>query len=85
MPLIVWLLVGGFVGWLAGAVMKNDAGCIGNIVIGIAGAFIGGLIFGRGTINNAPLTISSLVVSVIGAIVLIGLVNLLRQSGGRRR
>ena len=50
MGIILWLVIGGVVGWLASIVMRTDAqqGIFLNIVVGIVGAFIGGLIFGRG-------------------------------------
>ena len=82
MGLIVWLVVGGVVGWLASMVMRTDAqqGLLLNIVVGIVGAFIGGLIFTRGSINNAPLNLYSFLVSLCGAIVLLGIVNLFRRG-----
>ena len=53
--IIIWLVVGGVVGWLASIVMRTDAqqGILLNIVVGIIGAFIGGLLIGGGSINNA--------------------------------
>ena len=82
MALIVWLIVGGVVGWLASLVMRTDAqqGIILNIVVGIVGAFIGGLIFGGGSINNAPLNVGSFLVSLVGAIILLAIVNLVRRG-----
>ena len=49
MGIIIWLVVGGIFGWLASLIMRTDAqqGIMLNIVVGIVGAFIGGLIFGR--------------------------------------
>jgi uncharacterized membrane protein YeaQ/YmgE (transglycosylase-associated protein family) len=60
--------------------MGGTGGLLVDFVVGIAGAFIGGLIFARGNINNAPLTVSSFVVSLIGAVILLGVVNLLRRG-----
>ena len=53
MGIIIWLIVGGVVGWLASLIMRTDAqqGIILNIVVGIVGAVIAGLIFGGGNIN----------------------------------
>ena len=53
MGIILWLVVGGVIGWLASMVMRTDAqqGILLNIVVGIVGAFIGGLIFSGGSIN----------------------------------
>ncbi|MDE2302251.1 MAG: GlsB/YeaQ/YmgE family stress response membrane protein [Sphingomonadales bacterium] len=80
MGLIVWLIIGGIVGWLAGLIMRENHGVIGNIVVGILGAFIGGLLLARGEINNAPLTIRSFLVSLLGAVILLAIVNLLRRG-----
>ena len=85
MGLIIWLIVGGVVGWLASLVMRTDAqqGLLLNIVVGVVGAFIGGLIFTGGTINQAPLSLEAFLVSLIGAVVLLGIVNLLRRGSLR--
>ncbi|HJQ16165.1 MAG TPA: GlsB/YeaQ/YmgE family stress response membrane protein [Allosphingosinicella sp.] len=85
MGLIMWLIVGGVVGWLASMVMRTDAqqGIILNIVVGIIGAFLGGLILGRGNINNSPLTLTSFLVSLVGAIILLAIVNLVRRGSVR--
>jgi uncharacterized membrane protein YeaQ/YmgE (transglycosylase-associated protein family) len=83
--IIVWLVVGGIVGWLASLVMRTDAqqGVLLNIVVGIVGAFIGGLVLNRGTINQAPLNLTAFLVSLLGAIVLLAIVNLLRRGSLR--
>ena len=89
MNFIIWIVVGGIIGWLASLVMKTDAeqGMILNIVVGIVGALLGGWLlaplFGTGTINQNDFSISSLLVSFLGAIVLLMVVNLLRR--GRTR
>lgn len=85
MGLIIWLIVGGVAGWLASLIMRTDAqqGLILNIVVGIVGAFIAGLIFSGGTINQAPLSIEAFLVSLVGAVVLLGIVNLLRRGSIR--
>lgn len=82
MGLIAWIIVGGVIGWLASIIMRTDAqqGIFLNIVVGIIGAFIGGLLISGGSINNAPLTITSFLVSLLGAIVLLGIVNLVRRG-----
>jgi uncharacterized membrane protein YeaQ/YmgE (transglycosylase-associated protein family) len=83
--IIVWLVVGGIVGWLASLVMRTDAqqGVLLNVVVGIVGAFIGGMIFSRGNINEAPLSVTAFIVSLIGAIILLGVVNLFRRGSLR--
>lgn len=82
MGIIMWLIVGGVVGWLASMIMRTDAqqGIVLNIVVGIVGAFIGGLIFGGGEINNAPLTLGTFLVSLLGAVILLAIVNLVRRG-----
>ena len=82
MGLIMWLIVGGVIGWLASIIMRTDAqqGILLNIVVGIVGAFIGGLIITGGSINNAPLNLTTFLVSLLGAVVLLAIVNLVRRG-----
>jgi uncharacterized membrane protein YeaQ/YmgE (transglycosylase-associated protein family) len=83
--IIVWLVVGGVVGWLASLIMRTDAqqGLLLNIVVGIVGAFVGGLIFNKGNINDAPLNVTAFIVSLIGAVILLAIVNLFRRGSLR--
>ncbi|MEA3028784.1 MAG: hypothetical protein QOG13_109 [Sphingomonadales bacterium] len=83
--ILVWLVVGGVVGWLASLIMRTDAqqGLLLNIVVGIVGAFVGGLIFNKGDINNAPLNVTAFIVSLIGAVILLAIVNLFRRGSLR--
>ena len=85
MGLILWLIIGGVIGWIASMIMRTDAqqGIFLNIVVGIVGAFIGGLVLSGGSINNAPLTLTSFIVSLLGAIVLLAIVNLVRRGSVR--
>jgi uncharacterized membrane protein YeaQ/YmgE (transglycosylase-associated protein family) len=85
MGIIIWLVIGGIVGWLASLIMRTDAqqGILLNIVVGIVGAFLGGLIFRRGDINDAPLDLTSFLVSLVGAIILLAIVNLFRRGSLR--
>ena len=85
MGLILWLIIGGVIGWIASMIMRTDAqqGIFLNIIVGIVGAFIGGLILSGGSINNAPLTLTSFIVSLLGAIVLLAIVNLVRSGSVR--
>lgn len=78
---IVWLIVGGIVGWLASMIMRTNAqqGLLLNIVVGIVGAFIAGLIFGGGTINQT-ISLTSVLVSLVGAVILLAVVNLFRRG-----
>jgi uncharacterized membrane protein YeaQ/YmgE (transglycosylase-associated protein family) len=81
MGVIVWLIIGGVVGWFASIVMKTNVqqGILTNIVVGILGAFLGGQLLG-GSINTGVLTLRSFLVSLIGAILLLGLINLIRRG-----
>lgn len=85
MGIILWLIIGGVIGWLASMIMRTDAqqGIFLNIVVGIIGAFIGGLVISGGSINNAPLTIQSFLVSLLGAVILLAIVNLVRRGSVR--
>ncbi|MGE8286611.1 MAG: GlsB/YeaQ/YmgE family stress response membrane protein [Stenotrophomonas sp.] len=84
MGIIVWLIVGGIVGWLASLIMRRDAqqGIILNIVVGIIGAMIAGFLFNRGSIN-AAITLQSFVLSLLGAVILLAIVNLFTRKSIR--
>jgi uncharacterized membrane protein YeaQ/YmgE (transglycosylase-associated protein family) len=88
MNLIVWLVVGGIVGWLASIIMKRDAqqGILLNIVVGIIGALLAGWLIsplvGVGSINDG-LSVGSFLVSLVGAVILLAIVNLFTR--GRTR
>ena len=85
MGFLIWLIVGGIVGWLASLVMRTDGqqGILLNVIVGIVGAFLGGLIIsplvGVGTINQG-VSIGSIVVSLLGAVILLAIVNLFRRG-----
>lgn len=84
--LIVWLVIGGVIGWLASLIMRTDGqqGILLNVVVGIVGAAIGGWVLspllGVGTINQGAFSIGGLLVSLLGAIVLLAIVNLVRRG-----
>ena len=82
--IIVWLIVGGVVGWLASLIMRTDAqqGILLNIIVGIVGAFLAGLIISGGSIND-QMTIESFLWSLVGAVVLLAIVNLIRRGSVR--
>ena len=86
---IIWLIVGGLLGWIASMVMRTDGqqGILLNIVVGIIGAFLAGLlltpIFGESTINSNNFSIPGLLISLVGAIILLGIVNLFRRGSVR--
>ena len=85
MGFIVWLIIGGVVGWLASLVMRTDAqqGILLNIVVGIVGAFLAGLLLGGGNINQDPLDLTNILYSLLGAIILLAIVNLVRRGSVR--
>jgi uncharacterized membrane protein YeaQ/YmgE (transglycosylase-associated protein family) len=80
--LILWLLLGALIGWLASIVMRTDyeQGPLLNIVVGIVGALIGGLLLGYPTINQGVFNLPALVVSFVGAVILLAIVNLIRRG-----
>ena len=80
MHFILWLVVGGVAGWLAGLIMRDQGGILINIVVGIVGAAIAGFIFGGGADLNQALTIQSFIYSIIGAVILLAIVNLVRRG-----
>ena len=88
MNLIIWLVVGGVVGWLASIIMKRDAqqGILMNVIVGIVGALLAGWLIsplvGVGTINGG-LSIGSFLVSLLGAVVLLAIVNLFTRGRAR--
>ena len=79
-------MIGGLVGWVASLIMKTDGsqGIILNVVVGIVGAFLAGFfispLVGIPTINDNTLSIGSLLVSLVGAVILIALVKMVRRT-----
>jgi uncharacterized membrane protein YeaQ/YmgE (transglycosylase-associated protein family) len=76
--IIIWLIVGGVCGWLASLIMRTDAqqGIVLNIVVGVVGAVIAGLLLGKGNINQG-VSIETFLWSLVGAVILLAIVNLL--------
>jgi len=89
MGLIVLIVIGGIIGWLASLVMRTDAqqGILLNIVVGIVGALLAGLLLnpliGGGNIMDGDFSASSLFVSFLGAVVLLAIVNMFRRGSVR--
>ncbi|HEX5755751.1 MAG TPA: GlsB/YeaQ/YmgE family stress response membrane protein [Arenimonas sp.] len=85
MSIIIWLVMGGLVGWVASLIMGTNAqqGIILNVVVGIVGAVVGGWLIGpllgAGSINDG-ITVMSFVVSLIGAVILLAIVSVFRRS-----
>ena len=90
MGLILALIIGGVIGWLASIVMRTDAqqGILLNIVVGIVGSLLGSFLLGPmlgadGNILNAPLDVGTLLAAFIGAVILLSVVNLFRRGSVR--
>jgi len=82
MSLIAWLVVGGIAGWLASMVIPTGLGLLGNIIVGVLGGFIGGFLFRSiGEVGMTGLSIWSIFVAFIGAIVLLYLIKLVNGRG----
>lgn len=88
MGILVWLIVGGVCGWLASIIMRTDAqqGILLNVIVGIVGALLAGFIVspmvGVGTINEG-ITLATFLVSLLGAVILLAIVNLFRRGSVR--
>ena len=88
MGIIIWLVIGGIVGWLASIVMKRDGqqGILMNVIVGIVGALLAGFFIspmvGVGTINEG-VSVGSILVSLVGAIILLAIVNLFKRGSVR--
>lgn len=89
MNFIIWLIVGGVLGWLASLVMRTDGqqGIFLNVVVGVVGALIAGFVIapmlGTGTINSNDFSMSGLLVSFLGAVILLAIVNMVRRGRAR--
>jgi uncharacterized membrane protein YeaQ/YmgE (transglycosylase-associated protein family) len=84
--LLIWIVVGLISGWLASTLVGGGYGVVGNVVIGVVGSFLGGVIF-RGLHLHAPLggLAGTIFVAFVGAIALLIVLRLLRSSGARGR
>jgi uncharacterized membrane protein YeaQ/YmgE (transglycosylase-associated protein family) len=84
MNIIVWLVVGGLIGWAASTLMRTPEGILLNVVVGIVGAALGGWflspLVGVSTINQSNFSGPSLLVSFLGAVILLVIVNLVRRG-----
>ena len=87
--LIVWLVIGGVIGWIASIVMNTNTqqGIALNVVVGVVGALVAGWVIsplvGQGTINQGNFSLPSLLVSFVGAVILLAVVNLFRRGAVR--
>lgn len=89
MNILIWLVVGGVIGWLASILMRTDGqqGMILNVVVGVVGAMVGGWVIsplvGVETINQDNFSVPAMVVSLLGAVLLLAIVNLVRRGSAR--
>ena len=89
MNFLIWLAVGGIIGWVASMIMKTDGqqGIFLNVIVGIVGAFLGGLLIsplvGVPSINQNAFSLGAMLVSLVGAIILLAIVNLFRRGKAR--
>lgn len=86
MNIIIWLIVGGLIGWVASIIMgvNKQQGILFNVVIGIVGAFLAGWfltpLFGIGTINQNDFSLPALMVSLLGAVILLVILHVFRRG-----
>ncbi|MGK6311037.1 GlsB/YeaQ/YmgE family stress response membrane protein [Variovorax sp. DT-64] len=89
MNIIIWLIVGGLIGWVASMIMRtNDQqGVLLNIVVGVVGSMLGGWLvaplLGAATVNQNDFSVRGLLASLIGAVILLAIVNLVRRGSVR--
>lgn len=89
MNLIILLVVGGIIGWLASMIMRTDGqqGVILNVVVGIVGALLAGFIItpliGGASIMDGAINIQSILISLVGAVILLAIVNIVRRGTAR--
>lgn len=86
---IIWLVLGGVIGWLASIVMRTNAqqGILLNVIVGIIGAMLGGMllspIFGVESLSRGNFSLAALGIAFLGAVVLLAIVNLFRKGSVR--
>lgn len=90
MTLILALIIGGIIGWLASIVMRTDAsqGILLNVVVGIIGSLLGSFLLGglfgaSGTLTSGSFDLGTLLAAFVGAIILLAIVNLFRRGAVR--
>lgn len=87
---IVWLIAGALIGWLAGRIMGTNGqqGALLDIVVGVVGAFVAGLVLtpllGIGTINQYDFSLPALLMSLVGALILLTVIRLFWRRTARR-
>lgn len=83
--LIYWIIIGLVAGWLAGQIMRGGGfGLIGNTVIGLVGAVIGGYIFSALDVSVGTGIVNQIITALVGAVILLAILNLLAPRRRRR-
>lgn len=86
MNFIIWLIAGALVGWLASIIMGTNSrqGCLTDIIVGVVGALIAGWVlsplFGVSTINQDNFSLAGLLVSLVGAVILLAVVRMFTRA-----
>ena len=81
MDFVWFLLIGAAAGWLAGLIMKGGGfGIVGNLIVGIIGAFLGGFLFTQLGLSSGGGLVGALITSLVGAVVLLFLVGLIKKD-----
>ena len=84
MGIFSWIVFGGLAGWVASIVVptKGNNGCLFNVIVGVVGAFIGGLVVNYlgGDIGNLDFSFSSFLVAVLGSIILLTITGIGRKK-----
>lgn len=81
MGILIWIIFGAIAGWIASAIVGNSEGLVMDIIVGIVGAMIGGWVmtfFGYGGVSG--FNFYSLFVAILGAVILLSIVNALRKT-----
>lgn len=83
MNILIYLVVAAVIGWVASELMHDRKGLLMNILVAVIGAFLAGYflspLFGVGTINDA-ITVPTMLVTLLGAVILLAIVRLIRRS-----
>ena len=77
--LIVVIIVGAVIGWVASMIMRTRGSLLVDIVVGIVGALLAGFLFNRATLTSGSFTIAALLWSLLGAVILLAVFKLVRR------
>jgi len=81
--LIVTIIVGAIIGWVASMIMKTRGGLLVDIVVGIVGALLAGFLFGKGIFSQGSFGIVAVLWSLLGAVILLAIAKLIFRAMGR--